>query len=149
MNTCKIPKTVLAVSRLGFGSVRLIGWDKEPNRKAHVTKAADLIHTAYDQGVTLFDHADVYPFGYSGAVIESVLSSALSLLHSIISMSCVATPGSLLRSAHVASSVSREAGASLPPGCCAGQARSSPAEYECRNNSTMDACQHVRAALAA
>src|SRR3954453_8733708 len=63
LKTYTIPHTGLKVSRLGYGSTSLISWDQNPVSGGDIDKAARLIHTACDNGITLFDHADLYAYG--------------------------------------------------------------------------------------
>jgi predicted oxidoreductase len=48
-------------------------WDHTPLSRAERSKAAHLIATAIEQGITLFDHADIYTCGKSEAVFGEVL----------------------------------------------------------------------------
>ena len=84
LNSYTIPHTGLKVSRLGYGSTSLIGWDKNPVSSGDIAKAARLIHTAYDNGITLFDHADLYAYGKSEAVFGQVLKQAPGLRDKIV-----------------------------------------------------------------
>jgi predicted oxidoreductase len=43
-----------------------------------------VIHTAYDNGVTLFDHADLYAFGKAKAVFGEVLKQSPGLRNKIV-----------------------------------------------------------------
>ena len=97
MKECKISRTDLVVSRLAFGCANLIGFDKEPIRRDDLAKAARLIHTACDHGITLFDHADVYAFGKAETVFGEVLKQSPALRHRIVIQSkcgqCVSERG--------------------------------------------------------
>ena len=84
IKTYTIPHTDLKVSRLGYGSTSLIAWDKNPVSSGDVTKAARLIHTACDNGITLFDHADLYAYGKSEAVFGQVLKQSPGLRDQIV-----------------------------------------------------------------
>lgn len=80
-----IPNSDLKVSRLGYGAgTGLIGWDKNPITKEDIAKAARLIHTAYDQGITLFDHADIYAHGKAEEVFGRVLKQSTGLRDKLV-----------------------------------------------------------------
>lgn len=97
MNTYKIAKTDLAVSRIAYGCM-MLGWDKEmqfddtslarwahePVHSAAVDEADRLIHLAYDQGVTFVDTADMYVFGKSEAALGAVLKRSPGLRDGIV-----------------------------------------------------------------
>jgi len=80
----RIPRTDLTVSRLGYGAGSLIGWDTKPIGKEDIDKAARLIHTACDQGINLFDHADIYAYGKAEAVFGEVLRRSPALREKIV-----------------------------------------------------------------
>lgn len=74
MQTYPIPNTSLSWSRLGYGCMQIGGkWDNSPLTQAERTRAAALLDAALDEGITLFDHADIYTRGKS----ESVFGEAL------------------------------------------------------------------------
>jgi predicted oxidoreductase len=87
MKTYKIPNTDLTVSRLGYGTTSLIDWNDDPIRPDDVTHAARLIHAAREQGITLFDHADLYAFGKCEQVFGRVLKTSPSLRDAIVMQS--------------------------------------------------------------
>ncbi|HDL00862.1 MAG TPA: aldo/keto reductase [candidate division Zixibacteria bacterium] len=70
MEYVRLGSTVSKVSRIGFGcwAIGGHGYGKVDDRKS-----IDAIHCALDQGINLFDTADVYGFGHS----EEVLAKAL------------------------------------------------------------------------
>lgn len=84
LHTARIPQTDLKVSRLGYGTTSLISWNQNPVSSEDVSKAARLVHTACDNGITLFDHADLYAFGKSEAVFGSVLKQSPGLRNRIV-----------------------------------------------------------------
>jgi predicted oxidoreductase len=84
MKTYTIPNTDLTVSRIAYGCASLVGWDSNSLTAADRARAQRLIHTAYEHGITLFDHADVYTFGKSEAVFGEVLKASRGLRHKII-----------------------------------------------------------------
>lgn len=59
MKSIHIPNTDLDVSEISLGCMRLVTMENPD--------IADLIHTALEEGVTFFDHADVYGDGQSEA----------------------------------------------------------------------------------
>ncbi len=77
MKSYRIPHTDLDVSRIGYGCMNLGGsWDRTPLTKTERSRAAGVIATAIEQGITLFDHADIYACGKS----ETVFGEALQRL---------------------------------------------------------------------
>lgn len=74
MNSYRMPHTDLTVSRIGYGCMDLGGsWGRAPLTGALRSRAAQLVATAIEQGITLFDHADIYTHGKSEAVFGEVL----------------------------------------------------------------------------
>jgi len=84
MKAYKIPHTDLVVSRIAYGCGMLANWDQEPLGAETIAKAVRLINTAYDNGITLFDHADLYCFGKAEAVFGEVLKRSPGLREKII-----------------------------------------------------------------
>jgi predicted oxidoreductase len=84
LKTYKIPQTDLTVSRLGYGAAGLASWDKNPVSAADVTKTARLVHLAYENGINLFDHADLYAFGKAETVFGEVLKQSPGLRDRIV-----------------------------------------------------------------
>lgn len=85
MKTYRIQQTDLEVSRLAYGCMQLGGsWDSAPLTAAERTRAARLVATARDHGITLFDHADIYTRGKSEAVFGEVLQQVSGLRDSIV-----------------------------------------------------------------
>jgi len=81
----RIPQTDLEVSRIGYGCMNLGGaWNRALPGAAEIAKAARLIMTAYEQGVNLFDHADIYTLGKSEAVFGQVLLQQPELRERIV-----------------------------------------------------------------
>jgi predicted oxidoreductase len=74
LKSYRVPHTDLDVSCIGYGCMKLGGsWDPTPLSRADRSRAADIIATAIEQGITLFDHADIYTCGKSEAVFGEVL----------------------------------------------------------------------------
>lgn len=65
MKTIRVAGTDLEVSEISLGCMRISGMSNQ--------EIAHLIHTALDQGVTFFDHADVYGGGQSEAKFAEAL----------------------------------------------------------------------------
>jgi predicted oxidoreductase len=81
----RLSNTDLTVSRIAYGCAFIGGtWDREPVRPDALLQATRLIHTAYDEGITLFDTADVYSFGKSEAVLGRVLKQSHGLRDKIV-----------------------------------------------------------------
>lgn len=85
MKTYRIPHTDLEVSRIGYGCMKLGGrWDNSPLTTDDRSRAARLIDTVCAQGVTLFDHADIYMWGKSEAVFGEILRQRPGLRQRVI-----------------------------------------------------------------
>jgi predicted oxidoreductase len=80
----KIPRTELLVSRIGYGSADLGSWDNNAIDAKARSKAAHAIQTAYENGVTLFDHADIYCLGKSETLFGEVLKESPGLRNKIV-----------------------------------------------------------------
>ncbi len=85
MKTYTILNTDLTWSRLGYGCMQLGGrWDDSPLTQAERTRAAALLDAACDEGITLFDHADIYTRGKSESVFGEVLQQRPALRAKIL-----------------------------------------------------------------
>lgn len=71
MKTIHVARTDLHVSEISLGCMRI--WELE-NREI-----ARLIHTAMDEGVTFFDHADIYGGGQSEAKFAEAIDMTTAL----------------------------------------------------------------------
>lgn len=72
-------------SKLVYGCMGLGGsWDNSPISADHVRQAREIIETALDGGITVFDHADIYTFGKAESVFGQVLRDAPHLKQSMI-----------------------------------------------------------------
>lgn len=61
-------------SQLIYGCMGLGGtWDKSPLTDAHYRQACEVIETALDAGITVFDHADIYTLGKAERVFGEAL----------------------------------------------------------------------------
>lgn len=66
MSNLPIPHTSLSTSPLAYGCMQIGGsWDDKPLTAAERRRAIDAVTAAYEGGITLFDHADIYCRGKS------------------------------------------------------------------------------------
>src|SRR5690606_29569163 len=65
MKMFTIPKSDLNVSEISLGCMRISGMSKQD--------IATLVHTAMDEGINFFDHADIYGGGQSEAKFAEAL----------------------------------------------------------------------------
>lgn len=80
MRRFRLPGTTLDVSRIGCGCMGLGGtWDDAPLTSADQVRAAAVLEAACEEGITLFDHADIYTRGKSEAVFGEVLAQVPGL----------------------------------------------------------------------
>jgi len=79
-----IPRTDLAVSRLGYGCASLVDWDRQPLSADRLTKAESLVKTAYDNGITFFDLADNYAFHNAEIAFGKILRRSPDLRRRIV-----------------------------------------------------------------
>lgn len=84
MKMQSVPGTDLTVSRIAYGCAGLAKWDKGSVDAEELSRAASLVHTAYENGITLFDHADVYAFGKAETVFGKVLKQSPGLREKIL-----------------------------------------------------------------
>lgn len=85
MQQIAIPNTDLTVSRLGYGCMNIGGhWDRSPLTEADTQNAVAVVTTAYEAGITLFDHADIYMMGKSEAVFAAMWSAIPGLRDRIV-----------------------------------------------------------------
>jgi predicted oxidoreductase len=83
-NTCRIMNTDLTVSRLAYGCGDLVSREADPLSADIVAAAARLIHTANDNGITLFDMAASYGDGKVEAAFGEVLKQSPGLRQRIV-----------------------------------------------------------------
>lgn len=83
MKNYHIPNTDLDVSAIALGCMRIGGSDEN--------KVDTLVHTALDEGINLFDHADIYGGGKSEELFGSVLAKEPSLREKMVlqSKTCI------------------------------------------------------------
>ncbi|MDR6842301.1 aldo/keto reductase [Pseudoxanthomonas sacheonensis] len=74
MQTCRIPHSDLKVSRIAYGCMHLSrAWDDEPVTASEISATFKIVEAALEQGITLFDHADIYARGKSELLFGEVL----------------------------------------------------------------------------
>jgi predicted oxidoreductase len=74
MKTYRIHRTDLIVSRIAYGCMNIGGsWDGNPVSTGQKAKASAAVMAAYEHGITLFDHADIYSRGKSEQVFGEIL----------------------------------------------------------------------------
>ena len=107
MKAYKVPRTDLVVSRIAYGCHQLVDiterfkeliptgdyvamakemrvFGNEPLGKDTIAKAVRLINVAYDNGITLFDHADIYGAGKCEEAFGEVLKHSPGLRDKIV-----------------------------------------------------------------
>lgn len=84
MSQSRLPRTDLLVSRIGYGCAHLAPWNKDPLNDETVRGAAEVIHAAYDNGITLFDLADMYAYGKCETVLGQVIRQSPGLRRNIV-----------------------------------------------------------------
>ena len=85
MKTYTIPQTDLVVSRLAYGCMNIgARWDDAPLTGAEKTAAVEVVAAAYEAGITLFDHADIYTRGKSEAVFAEMWQAIPGLRSEIV-----------------------------------------------------------------
>lgn len=74
MKTLRVAHTDLVLSRIALGCMQLGGsWDATAFTDVERSRAVRLVTAAVEQGINLFDHADIYACGKSEAVFGEVL----------------------------------------------------------------------------
>ena len=84
LKICKVPQTDIVVSSIAYGCADLSSWDAVPLSDASIDRAETIIHSAFENGITLFDHSDVYTFGKSEEAFGRVLQRSRGLRHQIV-----------------------------------------------------------------
>lgn len=85
MKTLRIPRTDLQVSRIAYGCMQLSkAWDDAPITASEIASALTLVETALEQGITLFDHADIYARGKSELLFGEALRQMPGLRDRIV-----------------------------------------------------------------
>jgi predicted oxidoreductase len=68
----RIPQTELDVSRLAYGTTSLATWDLSPVTPKEIRKGIQIVEAALENGITFFDHADIYAYGKCEEVFSAV-----------------------------------------------------------------------------
>ena len=76
MKYIPVNNTDLSVSEIALGCMRIASKSE--------SQVSDLIHTALDEGINLFDHADIYGGGRSEVLFGEVLKKEPSLREKMI-----------------------------------------------------------------
>ena len=85
MKTYFIPHTDVTVSRIAYGCMKLgRHWDATPINDADINAGMEVVHTALENGITLFDHADIYSRGKSEQVFGAIIRAEPALREKII-----------------------------------------------------------------
>lgn len=85
MKTYQIPGTPLTISRLAYGGGALGGaWEHERLDTERLEKVGRLVHAAYDNGITLFDNADIYAYGKAEEAMGHVFRNSPGLRDKIV-----------------------------------------------------------------
>ncbi|MDP4176566.1 MAG: aldo/keto reductase [Bacteroidota bacterium] len=85
MKTLKVGNTDLEVSQIAYGCMTIGGsWDNSPLSEETIKKAIGSIREAMDQGISFFDHADIYTYGKSEEAFSFIWNESASLREKII-----------------------------------------------------------------
>lgn len=85
MQSYFVHHTNLNVSRIAYGCMNIGGsWDGNPMTADQKAKATAAVMTAYDQGITFFDHADIYSRGKSEQVFGEILQQLPAMREKIV-----------------------------------------------------------------
>ncbi len=84
MKTYRLPSTDLNVTRLAYGCMSLAGWDSNPPTHADRKRAAQMLETALELDINLFDNADIYGRGKCETVFGEALKQVPGARDSIL-----------------------------------------------------------------
>ena len=85
MKTYRIPHTEFDVSRVANGCMNLSrAWDDSAITAAEISATLKLVETALEQGISLFDHADIYARGKSEQLFGEALRQIPELRNRIV-----------------------------------------------------------------
>ncbi|TFG68086.1 MAG: aldo/keto reductase [Anaerolineales bacterium] len=85
MKKYKIPQSDIEVSRIAYGCMKLgRHWDATPITRQDIDAGQKVIQTACENGITLFDHADIYARGKSEEIFGQILHIEPELRERII-----------------------------------------------------------------
>jgi predicted oxidoreductase len=85
VKTYRIPHADLEVTRIAYGCMKIGGrWDRDPITGDERARAERAVMAAVEQGITLFDHADIYCMGKSEEVFGDILRATPGLRDRIL-----------------------------------------------------------------
>lgn len=85
MESLRIPHTDLEVSRIAYGCMHLSSaWDDTPISASEKSATLRIVEAALEQGITLFDHADIYARGKSELLFGEALRQISGLRERIV-----------------------------------------------------------------
>jgi predicted oxidoreductase len=85
LQTCRIPHSDLEVSRIAYGCMHLSSaWDNEPITASEISTTFKAVEAALEQGITFFDHADIYARGKSELLFGEALRQLPDLRSRIV-----------------------------------------------------------------
>ncbi|TNE74315.1 aldo/keto reductase [bacterium] len=85
LKSLPVKHTDLIFSQIGYGCMNLANsWDSTPLSSDDYKKAATIIDTALEQGITVFDHADIYMHGKSEEVFSGIWENRSSLRQQLV-----------------------------------------------------------------
>jgi predicted oxidoreductase len=74
----------LSFSRIGYGCASFAGWDRAAPDAEQVHAGRTAVEAALAQGITLFDHADIYGFGHAEALFGQILRERPGMRDAIV-----------------------------------------------------------------
>jgi len=84
MEKYKIKNTDLELSRQIYGCMNLSTWDSNPVTGEEIYKAEKLVNTSIENGINIFDHADIYCFGKSEKIFGKILTNNQAIRKNVI-----------------------------------------------------------------
>lgn len=72
MEKYTLPGSELQLSRIAYGCMGLASWDASPVTEEERQQARQVVQVAYEAGINLFDHADIYAYGKAEAAFAAV-----------------------------------------------------------------------------
>lgn len=85
MKTYRIAQSGLDVSRIAYGCMQLsTDWDGQPITATERVRTAAMVEAAIENGVTLFDHADIYARGKCERLFGELLTQRPSLRQQMV-----------------------------------------------------------------
>lgn len=85
MATLSLPHTDITTSRISYGCMKIGGdWNNSSINDHERAMARNAVYTAVEEGITLFDHADIYVRGKSEVIFGEMLVADPSLRDKIV-----------------------------------------------------------------